>query len=478
MDLRPISEAQVADRTRSGRNITLVTLAAVAALWAGHLIVHLAGVHSNDTGFLDLLVYRAGGHAVITGHPLYDANFAAANGSPKGLPFIYPPFSALLFVPLAFVPAGLAKMLMLLVNAIAGAVFFAVIVLATQGSWDRLRDWRSLTAPISRRMGIAIFISAAVVLLSAPVLGNFTFGQINLILAAAVALDLVLPSVRWPRGLLVGIATAVKLTPAVFIGYFLVTRQWRALAVSVTTTAAAVGLSWLVMPADTTRYFTSTMFRTGQLVTSSYASNQSIYGVLLRIPALDSVMGYLWVAATVLVVVLAVVAIEVNRRSGDTVAAVLSAAFIGLLCSPVSWGAHWVWLSAAAVYFLVCWAARGGTTNRIAAIGVALVTVSAPWFFLPNNNGRERLWDPLQHFLGAVWPLAALLVLVFLATTGRRTNWTRSTPLPTLTAGAGHGLPGPDGAGGHHDDLRQSAPQSRRRLGAAGRGGAARSPRA
>ena len=443
MDLRPITQAQIADRTRYGRRITLVTLAAVAALWVGHLVVHLAGVHANDNGFIDLLVYRAGGHAVITGHSLYEPNFAAINGSPEGLPFTYPPFSALLFVPLALVPAGLAKVLMLIVNAIACVVFFVVILLATQGNWDRLRDWRSFTAPISRRMGTAIFVSAAVVLLSAPVLSNFTYGQVNVILAVAVALDLLMPSVPWPRGVLVGIATAVKLTPAVFIGYFLVTRQWRAFAVSVTTTAAAVVLSWLVMPADATQYFTSRMFRTVELVGSSWASNQSIYGVLLRIPALDSVRGILWIAATILVLALAIVAIEVNRRSGDTVAAVLSAAFISLLCSPLSWNHHWVWLSAAAVYFLVRWAAQGGTRNRVTAIVTTLVTVSAPWFFLPNSQGRERLWDPLQQFLGAAWPLAVVLLLVVFATAGRTS--------PTSSSNA-DGAFLPDGTAKHLPD--------------------------
>jgi len=87
---------------------------------------------------------------------------------------------------IALVSAGLAKVLMLIVNAIACVVFFVVILLATQGNWDRLRDWRSFTAPISRGMGTAIFVSAAVVLLSAPVLSNFTYGQVNVILAVAV----------------------------------------------------------------------------------------------------------------------------------------------------------------------------------------------------------------------------------------------------------------------------------------------------
>jgi alpha-1,2-mannosyltransferase len=398
--------------------VTFATLGAITVVAAVFYVLHLA--RSDELSFIDLLVYRAGGHAVLTGQPLYGPAFAAANHSPNGLAFLYPPFSALLFVPMAMVPAGVAKVVMLLVNAVACAVFFAVIVLATQGNWDRLRNLRSFTAPMSRRTGIARVALAAVVLFSAPVVGTFEYGQINLILAAAVALDLLLPSVRWPRGVLVGIATAVKLTPAVFIGYFLVTRQWRALAVSVATTAAAIALSWLVMPANTTEYFTSTMFRTNELVGAAYATNQSIFGVVIRVPAFDSVRGILWIAATILVMALAIAAIEVNRRSGDTVAAVLSAAFISLLCSPLSWGHHWVWLSAAAVYLLVRWAAECGRWTLTAGVTVAIVTLAAPWLFLPNSDNRERLWHPVQHVLGTVWALVGVMLLAAFAFAPRK----------------------------------------------------------
>ena len=39
----------------------------------------------------------------------------------------------------------------------------------------------------------------------------------------------------------VGIATAIKLTPAVFIGYLIVTRRWRAAAVAAGTSATGTG---------------------------------------------------------------------------------------------------------------------------------------------------------------------------------------------------------------------------------------------
>ncbi len=405
-----------AEGTHAARWITLAALAATTAVLASFFLVRLLRVHDDPLSCEDLLVYRAAGRAILAGHSLYAHDFAAVNDSPYGLAFIYPPFSALLFIPLAIVPVGFAKLLMFFLNAAACTVFFGVVVVAALDDWGRLRNWRSLTASISVKTATVLTAAAVVYVLSLPVKDTFEFGQVNLILAAMVALDILVPQVPWPRGLLVGLAVAIKLTPAVFIGYFLVTRQWRAVAVSLATATSAMALSWLVCPADTARYLTSMVADPTRFGRLTFASNQSIRGVLARIPALDSMRGVIWVSATLLILALATVAIHVSRRSGDTVAAVLSAAFTGLLCSPVSWGHHWVWLSAAVVYLLVRWTVVGGVQNCLAGVAVAVAVLAAPWNFLSKDDDRERLWNPFEHLLGAAWALTAIALLVWFAT--------------------------------------------------------------
>ncbi|QLL07004.1 glycosyltransferase 87 family protein [Mycobacterium vicinigordonae] len=395
-----------------------MTLAAVAAVFAWLFVGYLLWARSY-TDLIDLLVYRAGGHAVLTGHSIYAADFAAANQSPNGLSFTYPPFAAVVFVPLAIVPVGVAKTLMLLLNATAALLLFTLTVVATQGNWGRLRSWRALTAPISPKTAVVLVFAAIVFTLSVPVEHNMTYGQVNLLLAAAVALDILPPWVPWPRGLLVGVAVAIKLTPAVFVGYFLVTRAWRPLAVSLVTTVLAVVVGWLVAPADTVRYLTSTAFDPARIGGLAYSSNQSVRGIVERLPMLDSVHGAVWATATVLVIVLAATAIAVNRQRGDTVAALLSAAFIGLLCSPVSWGHHWVWLPVAAVYFLMRWASLGAARNLMAGLLIAAISFWAPWAHLPNSEDRERLWTSGQHLLGSVWGITALALLIVFALRAR-----------------------------------------------------------
>lgn len=401
--------------TQSGRWVTLAAVGAIALMWGVYLVTQLLTLRGDDLHFIDLLVYRAGGHAVLHQLPIYSPDFADANQSPNGLPFTYPPFSGLVFAPFALLPAGAAKAVMLILNVVASGVLFTLIVVAVRGSWDRLRSWSAFCAPMSVRSAAVVVAAAALFIVSTPVRENLNHGQVNMILAALVALDILLPTTRWPRGVLVGLAVAVKLTPAVFIGYFFVTRQWRALAVSLGTAVAAFALAWLVMPADTVRYFTSTLLDTERIGGLAFASNQSIRGILERIPAVDSVGGVLWLIGVAVVLALAIVAIRVGTTADDPVAALLAAAFIGLLCSPVSWGHHWVWLSAAAVYFLVRWGTSGGVGNLIAGLAVAAVTVFAPWSYLPSRDDRERLWSPLEHFLGSSWAIATLVLLVLFA---------------------------------------------------------------
>ncbi|OBG29301.1 hypothetical protein A5764_22335 [Mycobacterium sp. 852002-51057_SCH5723018] len=391
----------------AGRRVAPAIVAATATAWAAvYFVVELVRMRRGEPGYLDLQVYRAGGHALLTGNSVYAADFASVNHSPNGLPFTYPPFSALTFVALALLPATAAAVLMVVLNAAACVVLLGLVLTAVHGTWRRP------PVPIPARAATAVLTAALAFVVSVPVQANFTYGQLDLILAAAVALEILPPSVPWPRGLLVGLAAAIKLTPAVFVGYFLVTRQWRALAVSLAAAASAVALGWLADPADTVRYFTSTVFDAGRIGRLSFHSNQSLRGVIERIPTLDASRGVLVVALTVGVLALAVAAIEVSRRCHDTVAAVLSAAFLGLLCSPVSWGHQWVWLSAAAVYFLMRWTVAGGVGNVVAGLAVALLTLAPPWMLLPHDGGRERGWNGIEQLLGSAWALTALALLV------------------------------------------------------------------
>ncbi len=85
------------------------------------------------------------------------------------------------------------------------------------------------------------------------------------------------------KGIGVGVAAGIKLTPAYFVLYYLVLRKWRAAVVAVGTGAATVAVSWLILPDDSLQYWTETFFESTRIAEDSHPSNQSIRGVIAHL---------------------------------------------------------------------------------------------------------------------------------------------------------------------------------------------------
>ena len=174
-------------------------------------------------GFFDLKVY----YGALTwwvhdGGEIYDY---LKPGTQYG--FTYPPFAALVMLPMAYLPWPAA---------------IAVSVLASVATTAVLIWW--LVDPIARRAGWTRWFALAVALCLAaafePMRETVNFGQVNMLLLFLVAVDLLrlLPGGNRWAGVGIGLATAIKLTPGIFIVYLLVTRRWRA---AFTASGAAAG---------------------------------------------------------------------------------------------------------------------------------------------------------------------------------------------------------------------------------------------
>jgi alpha-1,2-mannosyltransferase len=227
--------------------------------------------------FFDLGVYRgAVRYWLLDGGDLYDFRYQHTQYG-----FTYPPFAALVFSPLAAMSWPVAIAAGVVVNA-------AAVVL--------LLRWH--LAPMLRRFSWTPCVLAFLaVIVFEPARDTFSFGQVNLVLLALVCLDLqgLTRGRRW-AGMGIGLATAIKLTPAVFIGYLLVTRRFRVAAVSAGTTAAVSALAVLVAPDASRTYWTSALWDTDRVGNLAYVSNQSLRGVVAR---LDGAAGW-WLAAVVI----------------------------------------------------------------------------------------------------------------------------------------------------------------------------------
>lgn len=346
---------------------------------------------------IDLDVYRTGAQVFLDGGSIYGRLPALARGD--HLPFTYPPIAAVLFTVFAVLPLWAAAVLLTVMSVGCLALTMWILMGETWSGVGSSRVWTLL--------GIM-----AVGLWFGPVQETLTYGQVNIILMALVVVAATRGRGRWWGGALVGIAIAIKLTPAVFLLWFLLRRDWRGMAGAIVSFLVLTGLGHLLMPADSTLYWTTTLVDTGRIGGAAYASNQSISGVLHRL-GLDSTL--LWfVIALAAGLLVAWVAWRLLRLGRD-LAAALVVSFAALLCSPVSWGHHWVW-GLALVVMLFTWGLgeqRRGLWWWLAVSGTFVFMARMHWWF-PNTNQQELEWSLLQQILGASYPIWSCVALVLI----------------------------------------------------------------
>ena len=364
--------------------------AAVAVGLAGvvlAVLVLLVDFHN----FIDLRVYRAGGRAWVDGYSLYGNEFVRRSG--VGLPFTYPPIAAILFTALALVPMGVA------IGVITAASVAALGAVA---------------AIVLRHPRLAVLAGLAGAMLLEPVRLTLSYGQINLLLMALVVADCLLPRTPWPRGVLIGVAAAIKLTPAVFILYFVAHRQWRPVGAAAGGFLAATVLAWVVAAGDTPAYLRTVIADPGRLGGLTYTANQSLNGFWQRLGVDDSLTTALWLLSVLAVAALGLRAVRDARAAGDDVAALVATAAVGLLVSPVSWSHHWVWAAVAGMWLLPR-LREWRVPVRVAVVaGLALFVVPPHWI-LPRKHDNELGWSLWQHVVGNEFVWCALALLVALA---------------------------------------------------------------
>jgi alpha-1,2-mannosyltransferase len=335
---------------------------------------------------LDLDVYRIGGRMWLEGGNLYGTLPPTAQG--VRMPFTYPPLAAIILSPLSLIPLQAA-------GIVLDLAIVAVLALALR--------------PFRRRLGWELTWVLPAALLLEPVRGNLAYGQIDVFLMAMVIADCLTGSPRWPRGSLAGLAAAIKLTPALFIVFFLLRRDYRSAATMGASFAAATGLGFLLAPADSARYWTSTLSDVGRIGEPHNASNQSIYGVLARagLHPGSTPFTYFWLAIALTVLAAACVGMRRAFAGGDDHLALVLNAFAILLVSPISWSHHWVWVVPA----LLCLAT---SARRLAVTGLVVFTVG-PQCWLPRGGNRELDWAPWQQILGDSYVLCAVAVIGWFA---------------------------------------------------------------
>ena len=346
-------------------------------------------------GFFDLNVYHGAiNYWVHDGGSLYDFVLPFSTYG-----YTYPPFAALLMLPMAVTPWTLA----IVISCIACFATSVVLIY-----------W--LVDPVARRQGWTRWYAVALAVCFAaafePLRETFLFGQVNMYLVFIVAADLMLLVSRGSRfaGLGIGLATAIKLTPGIFIVYLLVTRRWRAAIIASGTAAAATVVGAAVAPDASRVFWTDALWNTDRIGVLAFISNQSLNGAVARLHAADPSTA-LWLATVIVIMVVWVLRVRRSVSAGDEMTGFALTGVVGCLISPITWVHHLIWAGPAILLLLdnALAAPDPKRRKRLLAFMIfsyVLLCSRLVWSF------HERWDNPLGWFLSNtyVWICVALLV--------------------------------------------------------------------
>lgn len=308
---------------------------------------------------VDLHVYERAGDAVRHGRAVYD-------DVDTRLVFTYPPFAALVAAVLAPFTGWTGQFLWTLAT-VAAAV--GVVYLSFRAVVDRCpAAWRPL----------ALGALVAVALATHPFVEHVFYGQVNVFLVLLCLVDLLVVDRRRWQGALVGIATALKLTPGVFGVHLWLTGRRRAALVALGSFGACTALAFVVVPSSSIDFWTREIYE-GQRVAGSitYTSNQSLLGLVARLVP-DGIAAPVWLAAAVALAVVGFVRAREAHAAGDVLGGVGIVALLAVLLSPIAWIHHFVWF----VPVLGALVADGRDRRRVvAALAItALLLLRLPWW--------------------------------------------------------------------------------------------------
>ncbi|MEV0398144.1 glycosyltransferase 87 family protein [Polymorphospora rubra] len=399
----PTAPIRVDDTAGGGR--TVRRIAAVAAVTAA--VAAFLAWYGNRHDFFDLRIYMSAMRWWNEGNPLYD--YRQPDPVQGELYFTYPPFTALLLRPFAALPLGATFAIFSILTLVAVAVTTWWLV-------GPAADRRDL--PRWFAAGLAVPLALAI----EPSRETLAFGQINMLLIVLILADLLFAVPRNSRwaGVGIGLATALKLFPGIFIVFLLVTRRWRAALVASVTAAVATLLSAAVTPGDSWRFWTHELWATDRVGRLDYTANQSLLGMLSRFTAPEAANRVLWI-----VLVLAVTGFGLWRAARavsagvDPIAGLTLAGLVGALISPITWSHHLFWLVPAMIVLvdaaLPVPGGGGGTRWRPGYLVAAGVVFAASVYGVVSfplwNNDPVPTGSVGEFLLRNLFVLISLLLL-------------------------------------------------------------------
>jgi alpha-1,2-mannosyltransferase len=386
-----------------GTGLLIAGVVVFALIMASYVVYKISHPYKWTMDPVDLYVYRVGGLIVRHLRPFYSSHRAAPLYDWPGytrlkLKFTYPPFAAVAFVALSFIPW----------HVLPGLVVLANIGLLLLALWF---TFGGLGYQSRMRLGAALLAAAAVFWIE-PVVRTIYLGQVNLALMALIMWDMCQPDRRWWKGAGVGIAAGIKIVPLIFIPYLLVTRRFRQAAVASAAFAASVLAGFVFLPADSAKWwFGGLVFDGGRTGFVAWVGNQSLRGLIARLMGSVAGSADAWLVVTVLVAAAGLACAAALDRKGHRVAGLLTCALVGLLASPISWDHHWVWIApgiAVAAHYAVQAMDASGGLGPVAPGRAASPGPAANW-----RDWAARAWGWVSSMGGGYWALALGMLALY-----------------------------------------------------------------
>ncbi|GAA1807558.1 glycosyltransferase 87 family protein [Planosporangium flavigriseum] len=326
----------------------LIALVVSAALY-------LTDVHFHPLHGADLSMYQAAAQALRDGAPIYGVRW-------NDLPFTSPPIMAVVMLPTTFVSHATMTTAML----VFGLVGTFVALLCT----TRVLGHNGLAGRIGLVAGVI-----ALMLWTEPFQTTFLDGQLNVVILLLVLADLAQSDRSRFKGVGVGAAAALKLFPALFVVYLLLTGRLRAVVTAVGVFAGLTAAGWIVEPgASATYWFGGGLDSHNVVLDPRFVGEQALQGTVARLLDNSTHNGPAWMGTVALVGTAGLALATRAQRSGFEGMGVVVTAFVALLVSPSSWSHYWVWIAPLALV-LVDVAARNHGRARTLAAGLPAVAM-------------------------------------------------------------------------------------------------------
>ena len=380
-----------------------IAIVALILIVGGGYVVKML---TNPFSGMDFSIYRLGAMTIFDNEG-FTQDLYSPTLNDHGVikpPFTYPPFAAMLFLPFAFMPLEVGKVIMVVGSAVVAWWISTIIY--------NYVNARGRELPLQQYFGRAGTIAMLTILVVAagPWQRTLDLIQINPFITALILADFVRPATRVPRGVLLGIAAGIKLTPLAFGLLLLMRKDWKGIATLGASFAATVGIGFLVIREESLTFWFHAVRDTSRVGWFSYFDNVSIMGTLthagLQHHLTATALSVVQVALTLLIVLVTAVLLVPLIRARALMAQLALTAFMMLQISPISWSHHNTWypLMLAAVVMEIFPLMYQWVSSFVFTLAVVLATaalvgmyISPFWIvlaFSPHFNADQILMVP------------------------------------------------------------------------------------